>query len=269
MIRRPPRSTLFPYTTLFRSLRERPEQRARHRVVGREPADLVGHIAQRHARRRGPGLESLAEQYDGLIDQRRDPVQARQDVLVVADARGGHLRQQLAHVLLHAAELRDREILVLEAGAFDPLLEPPPEQVVIEPIRGRQAITADRLDDAERLLQLSLASLDRLERLVGPAGALAPVADVRGEFGELGHHVLPVHPKELAQAGTVAQVPRKGNELGVAVVERAAGWGLLGGRKRRGDEDTRGDHQTESGTSHFAASGAGRRSSAALATILD
>src|SRR2546423_8092914 len=28
MIRRPPRSTLFPYTTLFRSLRDRPDRRA-------------------------------------------------------------------------------------------------------------------------------------------------------------------------------------------------------------------------------------------------
>src|SRR5687767_15599530 len=32
MIRRPPRSTLFPYTTLFRSGRERAEKRARARV---------------------------------------------------------------------------------------------------------------------------------------------------------------------------------------------------------------------------------------------
>src|SRR5687768_17690656 len=40
MIRRPPRSTLFPYTTLFRSLRDdgsfaRPVRRA-HRVAGRD-----------------------------------------------------------------------------------------------------------------------------------------------------------------------------------------------------------------------------------------
>src|SRR5258708_26904323 len=36
MIRRPPRSTLFPYTTLFRSPRER-ERPARARGVGRGP----------------------------------------------------------------------------------------------------------------------------------------------------------------------------------------------------------------------------------------
>src|SRR2546430_12529541 len=38
MIRRPPRSTLFPYTTLFRS-RIRPERRALRRVHGAERAN--------------------------------------------------------------------------------------------------------------------------------------------------------------------------------------------------------------------------------------
>src|SRR3712207_7903352 len=36
MIRRPPRSTLFPYTTLFRSV-DRVVQDLHHRVVGRRP----------------------------------------------------------------------------------------------------------------------------------------------------------------------------------------------------------------------------------------
>src|SRR2546425_10625735 len=65
--------------------------------------------------------------------------------------------------------------------------------------------------------------------VVGPARVLARVPDVCGELGVLGHQVLPVHAEQLAQAGTVAQVPRIGDELGVAVVKRAAGWGLLGG----------------------------------------
>src|SRR3712207_8181929 len=53
MIRRPPRSTLFPYTTLFRSRRRGPRgrtrDRRRHAVVRAELAVLV-----RHARPRGP-----------------------------------------------------------------------------------------------------------------------------------------------------------------------------------------------------------------------
>src|SRR2546422_8415637 len=36
MIRRPPRSTLFPYTTLFRSRREADAVRAPHRALGRD-----------------------------------------------------------------------------------------------------------------------------------------------------------------------------------------------------------------------------------------
>src|SRR5437868_14644283 len=49
MIRRPPRSTLFPYTTLFRSLRDLPE----FLVAGREDAYMrwvVDHLAYRPER---------------------------------------------------------------------------------------------------------------------------------------------------------------------------------------------------------------------------
>src|SRR2546426_2145976 len=54
MIRRPPRSTLFPYTTLFRSERPRAEQRVgRHQVV--EPVAL--HAAQCVGRERRLELE--------------------------------------------------------------------------------------------------------------------------------------------------------------------------------------------------------------------
>src|SRR3712207_8725168 len=54
MIRRPPRSTLFPYTTLFRSLRDaldpRPRPGDRHRS-GRGPAGPVGVGRDRRRRR--------------------------------------------------------------------------------------------------------------------------------------------------------------------------------------------------------------------------
>src|SRR5256885_9650052 len=51
MIRRPPRSTLFPYTTLFRSLRARlralpPGARAALGVLRREPASAVDLLAR-------------------------------------------------------------------------------------------------------------------------------------------------------------------------------------------------------------------------------
>src|SRR3712207_8591138 len=53
MIRRPPRSTLFPYTTLFRSVAEaheldRLQLQRRHRVaagqVGRQPGQIGAHV---------------------------------------------------------------------------------------------------------------------------------------------------------------------------------------------------------------------------------
>src|SRR3712207_6948952 len=55
MIRRPPRSTLFPYTTLFRSRRrllvDRPVPEPGHRHAG--------HRRQPHRRRRGVGLREM------------------------------------------------------------------------------------------------------------------------------------------------------------------------------------------------------------------
>src|SRR5258705_4332579 len=61
MIRRPPRSTLFPYTTLFRSQRHRDRMRTRPAVHiehdGAEPRDG----AHRGKQREGPGAEAEGE----------------------------------------------------------------------------------------------------------------------------------------------------------------------------------------------------------------
>src|SRR3712207_9280736 len=73
MIRRPPRSTLFPYTTLFRSLSEVPDLDVTGRA-GRSEAEDVSRMAHGvlkaggvHSRR---GLEGIAN-LDGLL--RADP----------------------------------------------------------------------------------------------------------------------------------------------------------------------------------------------------
>src|SRR3712207_7295893 len=54
MIRRPPRSTLFPYTTLFRSGAGRPGRTDRGRRVGGRLLGASGRMARRR-RRREPG----------------------------------------------------------------------------------------------------------------------------------------------------------------------------------------------------------------------
>src|SRR2546422_1566073 len=64
MIRRPPRSTLFPYTTLFRSHQAGAEAALRRRHRGRN------HGVGEHA-----GVEQLAPEEEGLLersDQHRD-----------------------------------------------------------------------------------------------------------------------------------------------------------------------------------------------------
>src|SRR2546430_10454678 len=62
MIRRPPRSTLFPYTTLFRSLGE-----AKARAVCRDP-----HVAQQRALERRAHDPALAGDDHGRIEVRSE-----------------------------------------------------------------------------------------------------------------------------------------------------------------------------------------------------
>src|SRR3712207_8927375 len=77
MIRRPPRSTLFPYTTLFRS----------------------GHAGARGAARAGPGLGAGRAVGRGLV---RRPGRAARLVAVAAAARSEE----------HTSELQSRQYLV-------------------------------------------------------------------------------------------------------------------------------------------------------------
>src|SRR3989449_3912199 len=112
MIRRPPRSTLFPYTTLFRSLDER--QRLLEVVFGLagEPDDDVG-------RERDPGYRPAQRRHHGEIAR---PVVAPQHPL--EHARATALDRQV-HVLAHGGRLpqgRDhtvREIRGIGRGETD------------------------------------------------------------------------------------------------------------------------------------------------------
>src|SRR3712207_8153892 len=89
MIRRPPRSTLFPYTTLFRSLPAHPARlRDRHRDLG--PDQLLGAVL-----RRDPGVDRL----------RRE--------LAARERGGGLLRPgRGARSEEHTSELQSRQYLV-------------------------------------------------------------------------------------------------------------------------------------------------------------
>src|SRR5436189_4841142 len=62
MIRRPPRSTLFPYTTLFRS-----RQRVEEQVLGIEAVALDGDVVDRTGR---PQLPLAVTGLAGLVDAR-------------------------------------------------------------------------------------------------------------------------------------------------------------------------------------------------------
>src|SRR2546430_10900171 len=71
MIRRPPRSTLFPYTTLFRSLAEKIEAHAKEHGGAMRAADLAAHrpdwVAPLAIDYRGYTLHELPPNGQGIV----------------------------------------------------------------------------------------------------------------------------------------------------------------------------------------------------------
>src|SRR3712207_7358462 len=70
MIRRPPRSTLFPYTTLFRSHRSHPRQAGREDQPLRLGRELRRQLLAVAVVRHQPGLDATAAQ--ALVEAQRD-----------------------------------------------------------------------------------------------------------------------------------------------------------------------------------------------------
>src|SRR3712207_8089693 len=69
MIRRPPRSTLFPYTTLFRSQHLRQPERVRERLDARVERALLAHDGE---------LERLRDLVGGRSEEHTSELQSRQ-----------------------------------------------------------------------------------------------------------------------------------------------------------------------------------------------
>src|SRR3989441_13131807 len=67
MIRRPPRSTLFPYTTLFRSLRARLRGRGRDAAAARHRSLAVRRDAGTLPDRRGDGFQRFRRDRAGTV----------------------------------------------------------------------------------------------------------------------------------------------------------------------------------------------------------
>src|SRR5690349_23839381 len=77
MLRRPPRSTLFPYTTLFRSQAEplrRPDHRQGHREGQGPPARRQGRAGPPARRRRYRHRRGRSEEHTSELQSRRDLV---------------------------------------------------------------------------------------------------------------------------------------------------------------------------------------------------
>src|SRR3712207_7189267 len=92
MIRRPPRSTLFPYTTLFRSVRAK-KQAHRPRQQNREPRAQLKHTWTAHLR---PGSQ----------EETVDKGESLQETVL------GSLHSHMERSEEHTSELQSRQYLV-------------------------------------------------------------------------------------------------------------------------------------------------------------
>src|SRR5476649_2120467 len=100
MIRRPPRSTLFPYTTLFRSLPAHALLQLRERVAAVRPRRLLG--PEDAAQELAPGLGAQAQaQWQRVQEQAQGLLGARLFRATVRDDAGDHVglrRVDLGHL---------------------------------------------------------------------------------------------------------------------------------------------------------------------------
>src|SRR2546430_17526120 len=119
MIRRPPRSTLFPYTTLFRSSARRGVMDPRRREP--RPLQLLGELERASRRPRGGGLRLVRR---GEAQEQRPP-----ELVVVAFVRLDHIAVHRRGLLVagclaeldELAVLDDRDRLARELAGRHPL----------------------------------------------------------------------------------------------------------------------------------------------------
>src|SRR3712207_8225375 len=78
MIRRPPRSTLFPYTTLFRSLVQEVRDQQHGGAAGGEPADQVEQVGLLVLREHGGGLVQGEHPGAARSEEHTSELQSRQ-----------------------------------------------------------------------------------------------------------------------------------------------------------------------------------------------
>src|SRR2546428_4277235 len=149
MIRRPPRSTLFPYTTLFRSeslaLRQRAE-RLRGVLTWRLETEYAERLTAAHAHLKelNAQVDVLTRQYDAFVRTR----QAATHSYVGYDAQIQRLRGSVGEALQRVNTLMAQQGHLIETVAIDQLRNRL-DRLVTQQAEARYAV-ADSYDRATR-----------------------------------------------------------------------------------------------------------------------
>src|SRR3712207_8361901 len=101
MIRRPPRSTLFPYTTLFRSVRAQHDDVVRMRVAQRLARPLFHHVGVEalRAQQHHPALERHTLGAQERSEEHTSELQSRQYIVcrLLLEKKNTLLQRRYAH----------------------------------------------------------------------------------------------------------------------------------------------------------------------------
>src|SRR3712207_4410445 len=141
MIRRPPRSTLFPYTTLFRS---RLGDRSRTPVLTEKGWEAVGEIPLMGRIAAGRGLEAVA-----MTDE------AYSLAAELLSPRSGRRRYLLRVVgqSMTGARIEDGDLLIIEENE-----DPPDGEIVVALLGGGEEVTVKKLHREGEMVRLDRKS---------------------------------------------------------------------------------------------------------------
>ena len=190
---------------------ERVEHRAARRIVDNLRPDLIGHVAERDARRHHAVGQALLHQRDGLVDERAHRFEASDDVLVVGAGCRRHQRNRVRDVLLNPLELvhrhqqvvrhhpADRHRVVVKVEALRRRLQEFAIEVVTDLVLGAEPGAIDLRNPLNAAPQVRGASVDGRLRIVSPARVLTGVPDGGRRFRVLRHPVLPVLVQRRAE----------------------------------------------------------------------
>ena len=113
--------------------------------------------------------------FDGLLDDDVYAVHPGKPVVEIPDRQETQTVRQVFEVL-NAAALAERQQVAFEAVSIDAVLQLPPKQLVVEPIRLIELRAIDRVQPPQELGRLVVTPFDGFDTVIAPLVVVATIA---------------------------------------------------------------------------------------------